>query len=137
MKYKNLMKEFSRYILVGGSAFIVDIALLYIFRTYVFNGLGLKGIYISTALGFTGGLVYNYFLSLIFVFDGAKQNDKGKSFGAFIVFAVIGIAGLLLTEFGMFLGVEIYQINFLITKICVAGLVLIWNYGVRKILIFK
>lgn len=137
MKTKSLIKEFSRYILVGGSAFLVDFGLLYIFKTFIFASLGQTGLYISTAIGFAGGLVYNYILSLVFVFESAKTDSKGRSVGAFIVFAIIGIIGLLLTELGMYAGTEFLRANYLIVKVFVAAIVLIWNYGARKILIFK
>jgi len=135
-KYK-LLQEFSRYILVGGTAFAIDISLLYLFKNYVFYNFDEIGVYISTALGFIGGLIYNYILSLNFVFDSAKAQNKGKTIGAFIVFLLIGVAGLLLTEIGMYIGIQIFAINYLVVKILVSAVVLIWNFGIRKILIFK
>ena len=53
------------------------------------------------------------------------------------MFAVIGAIGLLLTEGGMFLGYQLLHINYMIVKLFVAAFVLLWNYGARKILIFK
>ena len=55
---------------------------------------------------------------------------------SFFLFAIIGIMGLSLTEVGMYTGVQFLNINYLITKITVAIIVLIWNYVIRKILIF-
>lgn len=137
MKIGKLIKEFIRYLFVGGTAFIVDFTLLYIFKTYLFYNLEITGVYISTALGFIGGLIYNYVLSLLYVFESAKENNKGKDIRSFIIFTIIGVVGLILTELGMFVGVELFAINYLIVKVFVAGVVLIWNYGIRKILIFK
>lgn len=137
---KNMSKlhlEFIRYLIVGGSAFIIDFTLLYLFKSYIFNELGTTGVYISTAIGFIGGLIYNYYLSIMFVFEGAKQNNNGKGFVPFLIFSIIGIMGLVLTEFGMYVGLELIKINYLIVKIFVAGAVLCWNYLARKILIFK
>jgi len=136
MKKYKLIYEFSRYVLVGGSAFVVDMALLYLFKNYVFYNFENK-IYISTALGFIGGLIYNYIFSLTFVFDNAKSQNKGKTIGAFIAFLLIGMAGLLLTEIGMYIGIQIFAIYYLFVKTLVAAVVLIWNYGMRKMLIFK
>ena len=137
MKKYKLLQEFSRYVLVGGTAFVVDMTILYLFKNYVFYDFTEIGVYISTALGFIGGLIYNYILSLTFVFENAKAQNKGKSIGAFIVFLLIGIVGLLLTELGMYIGIQLFNINYLVVKTLVAGIVLIWNYGIRKILIFK
>ena len=137
MKKYKLLQEFSRYVLVGGTAFVIDMSLLYLFKNYVFYNFVEIGVYISTALGFIGGLIYNYILSLVFVFENAKTRNKGKTIGAFIVFLLIGVAGLLLTEIGMYIGIQIFAINYLVVKILVSAVVLIWNYGIRKILIFK
>lgn len=52
MNKKAIFNEFIRYIVVGGTAFLVDILILYLFKTKVFLSLGDAGIYISTALGF-------------------------------------------------------------------------------------
>lgn len=137
MLKKSILKEFLRYFVVGGSAFLLDFFILYIFKNYVFEDLGYTGIYISTAFGFIGGLTYNYFLSLFYVFENAKKNNRGKNFCSFIIFAVIGVLGLLMTELGMYVGVELMNFDYLFVKFIVSGFVLIWNYGARKILIFK
>jgi putative flippase GtrA len=137
LKNSNILKEFIRYLIVGGTAFIVDFTLLYLFKTYVFYNMEVTGVYISTALGFIGGLIYNYVLSLLYVFESAKKNQKGKDIRSFIVFTIIGVVGLLLTELGMYVGIELFAVNYLIVKVFVAGVVLIWNYSIRKILIFN
>ena len=132
---KPIVTEFARYLLVGGTAFIVDFGTLVLFKQFIlpdWNGLGL---YIATALGFIAGLVYNYILSLVFVFTRAK--GKGRSVGAFIVFAVIGLIGLALTELGMYIGVDLLKLYYMLVKVFVTAVVLIWNYAARKILIFK
>jgi len=136
MKNKEVLIEFIRYIFVGGTAFVVDIMTLYLFKTKVFLELGDMGIYISTALGFFVGLIFNYVLSLTFVFKSAKEERKGRNVFSFLLFSLIGIIGLLLTEAGMYVGVDFFNINYLLTKIIVAVIVLIWNYAARKVLIF-
>lgn len=137
MRKLRFFQEFSRYIIVGGSAFIVDVFLFFLCNNYVFYSFNKIGVYISIAFGFIGGLIYNYILSLLFVFESARNEDKGKTIGAFIVFFLVGVAGLALTESGMYIGIEILNINYLISKVLVSACVLMWNYGVRKILIFR
>lgn len=136
-RLKSLIKEFARYLVVGGTAFLVDFGVLYLSKTYLFHSLGDLGVYLATALGFLVGLTYNYILSLIWVFQSAKDQKKGRTVGAFLIFAIIGAIGLLLTEGGMFLGYQLLHINYMIVKLVVAAFVLLWNYGARKILIFK
>ena len=137
MKINNRIKEFYRYIFVGGTAFIVDMGLLYVLYTYMFYNFAQTGVYISTALSFIGGLIYSYSLCMLFVFETAKVHGKGKTISSFITFSVIGVIGLLLTEFGMYIGLDIFRSNYLIVKVSVAGFILIWNYGARKLIIFS
>lgn len=136
-RLNSFVKEFARYLVVGGTAFLVDYGVLYLSKTFLFQSLGDLGVYLATALGFLAGLVYNYVLSLVWVFRSAKDQKKGRTLGAFLLFSIIGIIGLLLTEGGMFLGYQLLHINYLIVKLFVAAVVLLWNYGARKILIFK
>jgi len=136
-KWRQLIKEFARYLVVGGTAFLVDYGVLFVFSHFVFQSMGDIGIYLATALGFVAGLVYNYILSLLWVFQGAKARNQGKSVGAFLLFAIIGIIGLLLTEGGMYVGYQLLHIHYMIVKLFVAAVVLLWNYGARKIMIFK
>ena len=136
MNKKVILYEFIRYIFIGGTAFCMDILTLYFFKTQVFFRSGDIGIYISTALGFLAGLIFNYIFSLIFVFESAKEQKKGRSIFSFFLFCLIGIIGLFLTEAGMYAGVDFFNINYLLTKAIVAVIVLIWNYVARKVLIF-
>ena len=110
---------------------------MFLSRSFLFGYLGDDGVYIATALGFISGLVFNYIFSLVFVFKSAKEQNKGKTVGAFIAFALIGMIGLALTEGGMYLGYNMMRINYLVVKVFVAAVVLVWNYAGRKILIFK
>jgi len=153
-KLKSLVKEFARYLVVGGASFLVDAGILYLTFQYVFTGLEGRQLAISTAsgsivvgdwrliaataAGFILGLVFNYIFSLLWVFKSAQQHNKGKTVGAFAIFAVIGVIGLVLTEVGMELGTRwVGKDYYMVVKIFVAGVVLIWNYVARKILIFK
>jgi putative flippase GtrA len=137
-KLKSLVKEFARYLVVGGAALLVDWGTLYLSYNYVFVNLGDWQLILATATGFILGLIFNYILSLIWVFQSAKASNKGKTVGAFLIFAVIGVIGLLLTEGGMKLGtLWLGEKYYMVVKIFVAGVVLIWNYVARKIFIFK
>jgi len=131
-----LIFEFLRYVLVGGIAFVADFGTLVLSQELYLKHFDF-GVYLATVLGFVVGLVVNYVLSLLFVFTQAKDVGKGRSVGAFLVFAVIGLLGLLWTEIGMWLGIEILGLHYMIVKVVVTGLVLMWNYLGRKILIFN
>lgn len=132
-----LIKEFLRYVVVGGISFLADFGTLTLFEEVFFKEREPWQIFISTAAGFIVGLAVNYILSLVFVFRAEDNNGSGKSVGAFMIFALVGVIGLGITEGLMHLGVNILHFHYMLTKIVAAGIVLVWNYLGRKILIFK
>lgn len=141
VKMNNLIFEFMRYAVVGGIAFLFDAGTLALFREIVFKGSGSETVMAaSVAAGFVAGLIVNYVLSVTVVFKSAEQQKKGKTVKAFVIFAVIGLIGLGLTELGMYIGVKIVGsagLWYLLVKCFVAGVVLVWNYIGRKIFVFK
>lgn len=132
-----LIKEFLRYVVVGGISFLADFGTLTLFEEVFLTGGEKWQIFISTAAGFIVGLAVNYILSLVFVFRAEDNKNSGKSVGAFLIFALVGIIGLGITEGLMHLGVNVLHFHYMLTKIVAAGIVLVWNYLGRKILIFK
>ena len=131
-----LLFEFLRYAVVGGIAFVADFGTLVAAQELYLKSFP-SGVYIATVLGFVVGLAVNYALSLLFVFTSEKDRGKGRSFGAFLVFGVVGLLGLGWTELGMWLGIELLHLNYMLVKVFVTGAVLLWNYLGRKILIFR
>ncbi len=137
-----LIREFLRYTAVGGVSFLVDLGVIYLFREHVFGGIrgDASRLAISVALGFLAGLLVNYALSQLFVFTAPGQRERGRSFSAFARHATIGLIGLGLTELLMLLGVRLagdHGLRYLIVKVFVAGIVLIWNYAGRRLWIYQ
>lgn len=132
----SVIKEFLRYAVVGGISFLADFGTLTLFEELIFRQQTDWQIFISTAAGFIAGLIINYILSLIFVFRAKDNRNSGKSVGDFLIFTLVGVIGLGITEGLMHLGVNVLGFHYMITKIVTAGIVLVWNYLGRKILIF-
>ncbi len=132
-----MIKEFLRYVIVGGISFVADFGTLTLFEEVFFKTHEPWQIFISTAAGFIVGVVVNYILSLVYVFRAEDNKNSGKSVSAFLVFVLVGIVGLGITEGLMHLGVNVLHFHYMFTKIVAAGIVLVWNYLGRKILIFK
>ena len=49
---------------------------------------------------------------------------------------LVGVAGLMLTEVGMYAGVDLLQVNYLLVKLVLTSIVFLWNYLGRKLLVF-
>lgn len=137
IKNKSVILEFARYLVVGGLSYILDSCILFIFKEFVLPDWNGAGLLLATAIGFCAGLLLNYFLSLHFVFSSAKHENKGRTLKEFILFTIVGVVGLLLTELGMYLGADVLNFYYMFIKIIITAVVLIWNYTARKILIFK
>lgn len=106
---------------------------------------------LSTALGFTAGLIVSWTLSLRFVFRAVKDKEKASSKYSFFLFTVIGVFGLFITEIGMHVGVlclpdfSLFGMATLLglpmkewtMKAVMTVIVLVFNYFARKRWIFK
>jgi putative flippase GtrA len=104
----------------------------------IFYRLGHNGILLAAAFGFIAGSVFNYIFSLLFVFKQIDENAKRRKIRSFVLFVIIGIIGLFITELCMYAGIYLFgQRRYLIVKIFAAGIVLLWNYAGRKVFIFK
>jgi putative flippase GtrA len=126
----SLLHQFSRYVVVGGLAFLVDFGSLYGLTEFA----GLHYL-ISAAVAFLFGLVVNYCLSLLWVFD--RRTMKSSATVEFLVFAVIGIVGLGLNEGIIWFVREKIGFHYMVAKVISAGIVLIWNFGARKFVLFR
>lgn len=124
--FKNkLLAQIFRFGIVGGLAFIVDFAVL----TFCVEILNLSEA-LGTALGFTISVIFNYILSIFWVFDVNKEKSQKKNF---VLFIVLSIIGLLITELIMWLGSTIMGIDYRIVKIIATAIVMVFNFITRKI----
>jgi putative flippase GtrA len=123
-----LFNQFSKYAVVGGFAFIVDYSLLWFLTEKI------KFYYLISALiSFITGLVINYILSVKFVFDNRKINDKKIEF---FYFSLIGVAGVIINQASMWFLTEKIKIFYMKSKLITALIVLMWNFSIRKIFLF-
>lgn len=127
-KNDNTKIQFFRYIFVGATAFLVDFFFLFILTDI----LDLQYL-ISAAIAFLLGLITNYLLSIFWVF---KNRKISKRINEFIVFALIGIGGLLLNEFIIWFFTDIASLYYLVSKIISTIMVLCYNFFLRKKILF-
>lgn len=89
---------------------------------------------IAATISFTAGLVVNYLLSRAWVFAERKYDSNVKEF---LLFAGIGVIGLALNNVILWLAVDKIGIFYMYSKIIATILVFFWNFGLRKMLVFK
>ncbi len=151
---KFLFYEILRFLLVGGTATAFDYAVAYLFYHLILPPDRIGGtlsLVLSTAFGFGVGLAVNWIQSVSFVFRNVKDKKKSRSGKSFLMFTLIGLIGLGLTELGMHLGVScLPEISLFgsaaflgiswtwwISKVAMTCIVLVWNYLGRKLFIFR
>lgn len=149
-KTDNTFIQFFRYLIVGGLAFLVDFGIL-TFLTTFFDFF--KGYYLlANAISFVFGLITNYILSIFWVFSRRVFQKKRMEF---LLFAGIGVIGLAINSFVIWLFKEIVfagvgwipdqlriagkwlELKIVLSKFIATVVVYIWNFSARKILLFK
>lgn len=125
----NLLKQIIRFLFVGGSAFVVDFALLWVFTDLI----GINYL-ISNCLSFSISVIYNYILSVVWVFDVDKDRNKTTEFVTFIVLSVIGLG---INQLIYWACVEFFRIHYLISKIGATAVVMVYNFITRKLFLEK
>ena len=152
-KYEKLIKEMLRYLVAGGSAFVFDLITKTLLHSFVLpENMGVFSIFgfenevrvtLATAAGFTVGLIVNYIISIFFVFTEEGQKEKGKGLKPFLIYLAVSLVGLLINIAITQLGCNLFSVGkedtfmFMFISCFAAGVVLIWNYVGRKLLIYK
>jgi len=124
-----ILGQLIRYTFVGGLAFVVDLGSLYVLTEFA-------GVHylISSAIAFTLGLFVNYFMSIKWVFD--KRSFASQKM-EFLIFGVIGIFGLFLNEFIIWLFTEEFKFFYINSKIVSAVVVYFCNFFLRRYILFN
>ena len=129
------IKRFISYFFVGGVAAIVEWVMFFIFA----NVLQIN-YFVSTVIAFIFSTTANWILGRITTFkDNNTYKDK-KAKEAFLVFIVSAI-GLLFNLILMYLFVTVMgfdsSLGKTLSKIAATGIVFIWNFLIRKHVIYK
>ena len=132
MPRSSLLGQIVRYLVTGGLAFVVDFGL---FALCLYK-LGWHYLLANLA-GLIAGLVLNYALSIAWVFSECKRVLENKKTAEFGIFAVVGFAGVGINQLLMFLMVGRLEWNEMFSKMVAAILVLMWNFGARKLMLFR
>lgn len=125
---QRVFREWVRYFAASALALAID-ALVFVAL------IRLAGInYLAAApLGFMLGLAVHYALSTRWVFNARRLSDARAEF---VIFSLIGVAGLLLNQLIIYAGVEHFALAPELAKLLSAGVSFCFNYGARKLLLF-
>lgn len=125
----SILHQFARYLVAGGLAFVVDFGSLYLLTEYAgFHYL------VSAAIAFIFGLLTNYLLSRLWVFDRRTMDSAAMEV---IVFAAIGVVGLGLNEAIIWAVSEKLHLHYMLAKAVSSAVVLVWNFGARRAMLFS
>lgn len=123
-----LAPQFVRYVMVGALAFGIDFGALYLLAAHA----GLH--YLAAAsLAYLLGTLCHYLLAIRWVFDFRRLPDWRHEFA---LYALVGVAGLGLNALAIGLMVERAGLSYLTAKPLAGALIVFFNFGVRRMLLF-
>lgn len=122
-----LLGQIIKFGFVGGTAFVIDAGILFILTEFC-------GIHylISGAVSFTVSVIYNYILSIKWVFDAKEGSSKTKELAVFIGLSVIGLG---INQLFMWIFVDLLHIYYMLSKIVATAIVMVYNFITRKLFI--
>jgi len=123
-------REFLSYFAVSLIALAVDLGIF----SATIRIVGVAWAWAAT-LGFCAGVLTAYWLSVLWVFSARRLKHRPQS--EFAVFAGIGVAGLGLTQVVLWIGIEGLHVQPELVKLAAAGATFVFNYGVRKAMLFR
>ena len=123
-KQEKLLIQIFKFGIVGGIAFVIDyVSLIVCKEVFHLNTL------LAAAIAFTISVIYNYIASVKWVFDVDKEKNEKTNF---VIFIVLSIVGLIITEIIMWFGTDVMKISYLIIKIVATAIVMVFNFITRK-----
>jgi len=123
-----LQGTFFRYIIVGITSAALETLLLVVFvERFAMTPL------MGNLFAFLITCILNYLLSRKWVFERTGER-KRVEFALFMFFVT---CGLLISQLVMWVGVDQWQQDYLVSKVVAIGFVVIWNFFTRKYFVFN
>ncbi len=127
--FKNkLIQQIIKFGIVGGTAFVIDYGIFTVLSQFLHIHY-----LIASIISFSISVIYNYILSIKWVFNvNKKQTTKD-----FLVFIILSVIGLALNSLILYISVDLIHIHEMIGKIIATAIVMVYNFITRKIFIEK
>ena len=127
--FKNkLLNQILKFGFVGGTAFVIDYVLLYFCTEFLHIHY-----LISSIISFTVSVIFNYILSIKWIFDVKKKQDVKD----FVIFIILSVIGLGINSLIMYVMVEKFGVYYMLSKIVSTAVVMVYNFITRKIFVEK
>ena len=134
---KKLFEQIIKFGVVGASAFVVEYAVLFCLTEFVLPFLfpsfseGRCAL-IAAPIAFTISTVYNYILSVKWVFVKRTDASGKQTFGIFVFLSIValGLNQLIMTIF-----IKHWNIHYMISKVVATAIVMVYNFVSRKLFI--
>ncbi len=126
---KSLLQQLIRFGIVGGSAFAIDYGILFLLTEVT----GLNYL-VSGAISFAVSVIFNYIMSIKWVFDVAGERSQTQDLAVFLILSVIGLG---INQLVMWVAVDQFHIYYMVSKLGATGIVMVYNFVTRKIFLEK
>lgn len=126
---KKLIEQLMKFGIVGVICFGIDYGLMILLTEIC----GISYL-VSSGISFSVSVMVNYTLSLKFVFETDKDNNKVVEFLIFIILSVVGLG---INQVLMWVCVDKLHVYYMISKIGVTGVVMVYNFVTRKLILEK
>lgn len=122
------VREGSRYVVASGLALIADTA-VYLSLIHI----AAVHYMLAAPAGYVLGILLIYLMSTRWVFSDRRLTSARSEF---VIFALIGIFGLLLNQFVIYICVERFSSSYELAKLASAAVVFGFNFSGRKLILF-
>lgn len=127
MNLKSLIEQFLKFGVVGAIAFVIDYGILMLLSQVV----GWDPVP-SSAVSFTVSVVFNYLVSMRYVFTRREDLSRRREFAIFVILSVIGLG---INSVCIWAGTQALgdgAVAVTATKVVATVVVALWNFWSRK-----
>ena len=121
--------QFFRYFFVGGSSAVVHLSVFYVCMQTV---LSEEQYLLANLIAFVAGVTWNHTLGVLWVFQSKRHWGK-----EFLMVLTVAAFGLLWNSILLYFFVEYGGLHPFIANLFAIAIVMFWNFGMRKFVIFR